>query len=106
MVKNKRQTQSSVNTNNKTNSPSRAHKRKQRRRNNELKAAIYSAENTPESTTVGLGTNGAGRTRRQKRLFAAKMNGSKSTNQDDKTKKSTESTPPAHPTNKKTDPTL
>jgi ribosomal protein L25 (general stress protein Ctc) len=52
MGKNKRQTRSSGKTNNKNNSPSRAHKRKQRRRKNELKAATYSAENTPESITV------------------------------------------------------
>jgi hypothetical protein len=109
MGKNKRKTRSSAKTNNKTNRPSRAHKRKQRRRNNELKAAIYSAENTPESNTVGLGTNGAGRTRRQQRLFVKQMNGSTSTDNDDETKKATEdntSPPPAQSTNTKTDPAL
>jgi hypothetical protein len=84
MVKNKRQTRSSGKKNNKNNSPSRAHKRKQRRRNNETKASTYSTDNTPESIATALSTaTGVGRTRRQKKLFAAKTNGSKSTNDDD-----------------------
>jgi hypothetical protein len=73
MVKKKRQTRLSGKMNNKNNSPSCAHKRKQRRHNNEQKAATYSADNTPEALHGALSTaNGVGRTRRQTQLFAKK----------------------------------